>query len=39
MTNLKYWQEKIKQRRKQTSFRDFMREIASWQPFIFHKNS
>ena len=39
MTNLKHWQEKIKEKRKQTSFRDFMKEVASWQPFIFHKNS
>lgn len=39
MNNLKYWQEKIQEKRKQTSFRDFIKEIASWQPIVFHKSS
>jgi len=38
MQNLKYWQEKIQEKRKQTSFRDFIKEIASWQPIVFHKS-
>ena len=39
MTNLKHWQEKIKEKRKQTSFRDFIKDIASWQPIVFHKSN
>lgn len=39
MYNLKYWKEKIKQTRKQTSFRDFVKEIASWYPVVLSRNS
>ena len=39
MQNLKHWQEKIQEKRKQTSFRDFIKDIASWQPIVFHKSS
>jgi spermidine/putrescine-binding protein len=38
MSNLKYWQEKIKQKRKQTSWDDFIKEIASWFPIMMNKN-
>jgi hypothetical protein len=34
---IKYWQEKIKNKRKQTSFRDFIGEIASWYPIVLNK--
>ncbi len=37
MTNLHYRQEKIQEKRKQTIFRDFVREIASWMPVNFYK--
>jgi len=30
MKDLKHWQDKIKEKRKQTSWRDFAMEIASW---------
>ncbi len=39
MNNIKYWQEKIQEKRKQTTFRDFIMDIASWQPIVFHKSS
>jgi len=38
MTDLKYWEEKIKERRKQTSFRDFLKEVCSWYSVMFYKN-
>jgi len=38
MFNLQKWQDKIKEKRKNTNFRDFIKEIASWCPFIFNKN-
>ncbi|MDD2870797.1 MAG: hypothetical protein PHS49_02305 [Candidatus Gracilibacteria bacterium] len=30
MSNLKHWEDKIKQKRKNTDFREFVKEIASW---------
>ena len=38
MSNLKYWEDKIKQKRKNTDFREFVKEIASWSPIILYKN-
>ena len=38
MTNLKYWKEKIQQRRKQTSFRDFLMEVSSWYTLTLYNN-
>ncbi len=38
MTDLKYFQNKIKQKRKQTNFRDFLMEIWSWTPLVYYKN-
>ena len=35
--DLKYWQEKIRDKRKQTNFRDFVREIACWYPIVLNK--
>ncbi|USN57712.1 MAG: hypothetical protein H6767_04965 [Candidatus Peribacteria bacterium] len=35
--NLEYWKQQIITRRKQTSFRDFLKEIASWFPFAFYQ--
>lgn len=37
MSNLQQRQEKIQAKRKQTSFRDFLREIASRRPLLFYK--
>lgn len=39
MASLQKRQEKIKAKRKQTPFRDFVREIASWMPFALTKNN
>jgi len=39
MSNLKYWQSEIKRRRYKTEFRDFLKEITSWLPFLFYKNN
>jgi len=39
MQELKYWQTKIADKRKQTSFRDFLLEICSWYPSSLHKNN
>jgi len=39
MTNLKTWQNKIKEKRKQTSFRDFIKYFASQRSLTFHKNN
>jgi hypothetical protein len=32
MSNLKYWEDKIKEKRKNTDFKVFLKEIASWYP-------
>lgn len=32
------WQEKIKQKRKTTSFSSFLKEIVSWKPLVLNKN-
>ena len=34
--NINIWKEKIKQKRKTTSFRDFLFQIASWLPINYH---
>lgn len=39
MSNLQYWEEKIKNKRKQTEFRDFIKEVASWFNVMFYKNN
>jgi hypothetical protein len=39
MKNLNYYKEKIKQKRKQTSFRDFLKEIPSWFSMTYYKNN
>lgn len=31
------WKEKIQQKRKQTPFKEFVKEIASWCPASFYK--
>jgi hypothetical protein len=38
MPSLSYRQQKIQEKRKQTSFRDFVMEIASWRSLTFYKN-
>jgi hypothetical protein len=39
MQDLTYRQEKIQQKRKQTSFRDFVMEICSWYPLNLYNYS
>jgi len=39
MSNLKQWENIIKEKRKQTNFRDFLREICSWSTLVIHKNN
>ncbi len=39
MHDLKYWQEKIRNKRKNTNFRDFLKELWGWYPVVFNKNS
>jgi hypothetical protein len=39
MTSLQSRQEKIKAKRMQTPFREFVRDIASWMPFVLTKNN
>ena len=38
MPDLAYRQQKIQEKRKQTSFRDYLEEIASWFPVVFRRN-
>ena len=38
MPDLTYRQQKIQEKRKQTPFRNFVMEIASWRPLNFYKN-
>lgn len=37
MQDLKYWQNIIQEKRKNTNFHDFLEEIGSWFPIVFHK--
>ena len=37
MPDLAYRQQKIQEKRKQTSFRDFLKEIASWFPLNIYR--
>ena len=39
MKNLNYYKEKIKEKRKQTSFRDYLKEIVFYFPMTYYKNS
>ncbi|MDD2870799.1 MAG: hypothetical protein PHS49_02315 [Candidatus Gracilibacteria bacterium] len=39
MSNLKYWEDKIKQKRKNTPFLEFLLEITSWLPISFYRNN
>ncbi len=39
MQDLNYWKNIIKEKRRQTSFRDFLMEVASWAPFTVGKNN
>ncbi len=38
MQELKYWKDKIKKRRMNTPWRDFVKEIGSWFPLMLYKN-
>ncbi len=38
MQTLKYWEEQIKEKRKDTPWREFLQEIASWMPLNLYKN-
>lgn len=37
--NLDTWKQKIREKRKNTPFRQYLKEIASWKPFSFYKNA
>jgi hypothetical protein len=37
--SLDMWQKKIQEKRKNTPFRDFLRDIASWSAMVLYKNS
>lgn len=37
--NLSHWQNIIKEKRKKTKFRDFVKEFGSWRPITFYKNN
>lgn len=39
MANLQKWEEKIKQKRMKTPFRDFVKEVASWCPMVLGKTN
>jgi len=39
MKDLNYFKEKIKEKRKTTNFQNYIKEIASWTPIVFHKNN
>ncbi len=38
MQSLKVWEDKMKEKRKNTPWREFLKEIASWRPLTFYKN-
>jgi hypothetical protein len=38
MSNIHFWEDKIKEKRKKTTFRDFVKEITSWSPLNLYKN-
>lgn len=38
MPDLRYRQERIQEKRKQTPFRDFVKEVCSWSPLTYYKN-
>lgn len=38
MPNLQKWENIIKEKRKKTDFRDYLKEIASWLPLVYYKN-
>jgi len=38
MQSLKIWEDKIKEKRKQTPWREFLKEISSWMPLNLYKN-
>ena len=39
MTDLKYWQNKIREKRKETPWDDFVMELGSWKTLMFHKTN
>jgi hypothetical protein len=39
MSNLKYYQNIIKEKRRKTSFRDFLIDINSWTSLTFYRNN
>ncbi|MDD4530299.1 MAG: hypothetical protein PHO80_01975 [Candidatus Gracilibacteria bacterium] len=39
MTTLDEWENIIKEKRKTTKFRDFLKEVASWSPLSYYKNN
>jgi len=39
MQDLKIWENKIKEKSKNLSFKDFTKNILSWSNFVFYKNN
>jgi hypothetical protein len=39
MTDLNKWEDKIKEKRKQTDFREFVKDICSWYNLVLYKNN
>jgi len=39
MSNLEFWENKIKEKRKNTDFRDYLKTIVSWSTFVLYKNN
>jgi hypothetical protein len=39
MSNLEKWENIIKEKRKKTNFRDFVKEIASWSTLNLYRNN
>ncbi len=39
MSDLRFWQEKIAEKRKTTSFKDFVKDIMSWDTLVLQKNN
>ena len=38
MTNINIWEKKMQEMRKNTPWRDFVMEIASWRNLMFYRN-
>jgi hypothetical protein len=39
MQDIKQWELKMQEKRKDTPWRDFVKEICSWMPVVLYKNN